>query len=572
MKTGQLGLGDLMLKNPSLGGKMLLGGADNSKVYMIIAAIVVVILIGLGVYWYMYMHDKKEQMTSSSGAFIGVGPSADTYGYGLFNVDGTESSDISHDPFGRPIRSANVDYIAGLQTAEFHKRMQDPNQKEFFDPRAVVEGRENFVEWSDRDGVVLEEAMRDNAVGRTLGIAPSVVPRENMTNNRKKNSIYGKILDLNRRSSVVPSASAAGENEWQTALFQAQAKDLFKHRRQDKNMENMADVGPLSDNVSQYLSLQNIGAGQFAPDVELFKEMKKTKRGSYEHLTNTGRVDVLPDTGVQFYNPYIGQEPAYNPYEVPSAPAIANLRARPQKKKSKLIEKFGVKPSHKTYPYPTKYTSQHTGANRGVRPSPYTTRQVQFQTAFDPEGQALAAVSELSESERRELKALTEKYSVMQLDARNLIKNLRQKKSLAAKRQDVKFTAANQQTLEELIKFVNEHGTDIDRWNELIQKSRLSLAKKQYIRPTHIPQNACRVHPGLRYYGRTGELRRKTKFVPSNSCNYMDYKNIGDGFGFVRSDFDKVQQIIHVGGVSPQQRKRFENAVIQEHERRMGRI
>jgi len=536
MPQGKLDLG-LMLKNPSLGGKVLFGGAgewESFKNNMVIggAVFVTVLLLVIALCWFTCLGNKSERF-APSGAFHGVGPSTSTFGYGLFNNDGTQSSNIANDPFGRPIKDTVTNYIAGLQTAEFRKKVRD-GEAEQFDPNAVVDGRENFAEWSDADGIVLEESMVEtpitgNVLGHTYGIAPPLPPSESMANTN--NGIYGKIYNLNRRSSVVPAASFAGENEWQSALFQSQAKKLFRDKEEQKSMENMADVGPAAvDNVGQYISLQNVGAGEFSPNVETFKEMKRTKRSTYEHFNQMpGTVPVLPSVGVQFNNPYIGHEVAFNPYIMPADPAIANLRL-PALKKKPISEGFGETSSHKIYSYPHKYNAQYSGYNQYIRPRPYTGDKVKFQSGFSKKGEVLNAIYKLSSSERQELKSISQKYTRYQLDSRMRIQGLQNKKKLAAKNNNVMFTAADGAELKNLQEFINKHGTEIDRFNNLVQKASMKLSQTQYVSPLHIPANACRVNPGLRYYGPAGKLRRLTKFVPANACNYSDFKKIGSAY------------------------------------------
>lgn len=568
---------DAMLSNPALAAKygMYGGGALDTLKNIVMAPIesvkkigqmgaaviitVVVLLLVAGlVGWYISCKGLGVvEGLSASGAWMGAPPSSDTYGYSLFNIDGTDSADISYDPMGRPIRDTVTNYIAGLQTAEFRKR-QAQGDSEAFNPNAVVRGEEGFVDGDkllmDSEGVVLQESMND-PVGDTLGIAPPLLPSQGYEGMANGGNIYGNILATNRASSLVPSATAAGENDWQTAVFERKAKKLFNH-----NQENMANVGP-------FLTISNVGASEFSPNVDQFVNTKRSpRRTTYEHYSNKaapGMVQTLSSKGVNFNNPYIGDEVGYNPYPVPSAPITGNLRMRPQnwlqmqKKKVTNEEGFGLSAYHSVGASgPHGYSTGGYGSSGAniVTPMAYTSDQAKFLSVYDNnqdanviekdcdangrckiefvggpdnKGQLLNLVYELSKGERKQLQNLIQKYTVYQLDAPARISQLEKKKQLSAIDTGLTFSAADQRELSDLKSFMSKksNAKDIKLYNELVQKAAVRLTQKQYLIPDYPPYNACKVKPGLRYYGPSGNLKRLTKFVPSNSCDYGDSAN-----------------------------------------------
>ena len=74
-------------------------------------------------------------------------------------------------------------------------------------------------------------------------------------------------------------------------------------------------------------------------------------------------------------------------------------------------------------------------------------------------------IYQLSPTERKELKDISKKYTRYQLNSRERISVLVAKKSGGA------ATTADAAELSKLQKFVNEHGTDIDKFHKLSEKA-----------------------------------------------------------------------------------------------------
>jgi len=586
MKFGQI------LSNPNLGGKVLLGGGINwasifngqeGNIGIAVIAFVSIFILVIALCWFTCFGRNKEGM-SQMGAGMGVPPSTDTFGYGLFNRDAVQPADADSDPMGHSIEGTARQHAEAAQTAIFHRKEAQHAGIEGFDPDAWVSGQEDYVDYEKE--VPLQELFAD-PLTKTLGYAPAVVPIEGMAD--EGDSAYVLARDTKIYDPiVVPSASRVGEGQWITALGTAKIKKAFAHRAQEKAMENMADVGPT-------VSIQNVGTPVFGLEedkpgqLEAYRNMKVPKRSRYsrsEHMVNPnlcareGEVKLLSGRGVNPNSVNIGHHVGYNPFCDPPAPVVGNLRLAGRRFHAKegAQEGFGLAGYHKKKGYLGSLGGSlprgNSYDNLGVDATnmAYTTDKVKFLSMFDnkdlahviedkcdehgrcdikyvggpkSKGKMLNMIYQLSPTERKELKDISKKYTRYQLNSRSRIAALVNKKKVAGTNANITFTAVDERELSNLQKFINENGPEIDRFQTLSEKAAVRLSQKQYIVSGHAPSNACKVRPGLRYYGPSGRLQRLTKYVPANSCNYQDYASRpGAATNLNDADFAKVSDAV----------------------------
>lgn len=570
MKFGQI------LSNPSLGGKVLLRGGQGGigdifegqtkNIGIAVIAFVTVFLLVLALCWFTCYGDRSEGMVGGvTGDWHGAPPSSDTFGFGLLDKFGQRNQNYGDDPMGRPIHKTVGEMGEAINTAYFRQRQAE----EGFDPNAIVAGKEDYAD-IDPNAVQLAELFADTGdeLSPTWGYAPPMIPfakKEGMANDEPIYDVSGNIY----RSDTVlknPDAWPGGYNDWAVA----QAERVLKRAYSEKAMENMADVGPMAaqDSTRKVIPIQTVGRGVFGLEetgdqLEAYRNIKVPRRAKYEHMSNTPDnvqlstllgVNNNADSTVKWDNPY-------NPFPDPTRPIVSNLKPAALKYRSDLAkeEGFGLAGYHKKKGYlgslggTVPRGSAYDNLGTDVTNMPYTGDKAEFISLFQNKdladviedkcdqygrcdisyvggpkklGTIIDLVYQLSPSERQELKNLAGKFSRYQLNARDRIAALQQKRKMATTNHNIKYTALDTEELNNLKKFVAENGVEIDKFHELTEKAAVKLSQKRYIIPSHTPSNACKVPPGLRYYGPAGKLQRLTKFVPSNSCQYQDLKNL----------------------------------------------
>jgi len=561
-----------MLSNPTLGGKALLGGGhlfggeDNSfwttlKNWLLsddgikhtgkaIICFIMVVLLVMVLCWFTCL--GPEGMSSVTGDWHGAPPSADTYGFGLLDKYGQRNQNYGDDPMGRPIYKTVGQMGEAVNTALFRKRQAEEGGEEF-DPNAIV-NEEGFGD-IDPEAVQLEELFADSdELSPTWGYAPPRIPlAEGMHNDEPRYNVGG-MLYRNKAVLRNPEALPPGYNDWAVARAEMALKSAYAQ----KDMETMADVGPMA--TRKVLPIHNVGRGVFGLDdseLEAYSNMKVPRRAKYEHMS--GMIPNIKGVGVNYNAASTVKQSGYkDPFPDPMGPIVADLGSGPRFRTSVQRENFGLDASHKKKGYlgnlgsSLPQGSAYYNLASGYGTMPYTGDKAQFTSLFQNKefaeviedqcdedgrcrisfvggpgklGNIIDLVYQLSPSERKEMKYLAGKFSRYQLNSKFRLQSLKKKEALSKnKNSGVKYTALDRDEAKKLAAFIKENGVELDRFEKLTEKAAVKLSQNRYVVPTHTPANACKVPPGLRYYGPSGRLQRISKYVPANSCNYQDYK------------------------------------------------
>lgn len=546
-----------MLKNPALGGKVLLGGAPdfwrNCKspiVVTVIVAILFMIILSMAFSWGF----TKEGMS----AIQGIGPTASHIpGYGTYGYAQALTYNLQREP-NELVEQQILDSQRAAGMAYENK----------------LAGKESM---SNAGNLYLKEAMLEPLYkekmanigdpGKALGISTNPFMPERMTNG-KMNILSAAIANGGAsealRRSLGTSESDIPSNEAVRGIRQIAAASQMQ--------ENMADIGRLAITTAQDINkprvpLYNIGLPAFQP--EGFSNNSyahlKTPRRAREHFT--GETDVTPERKGAFVTwqvaspniGYIGQ--GQLGFQDPSQVDLAGLEGQGYGKYSKAqindeqAENFGLLPYHKKKGGEISGFTRGYGSGSNTRYTqnlPYSGDQLKYLTLSkdnagakvvesdcdqygrckisfleEPSGNftdLVDVIYELTPSERNELMQLSNKFTGYQLNAQDRVNELIKKKNLANSNSNIKFTGADSSEMKTLSEFVKLNKKDLDRYNYLIKKAVVKLSEKQYIIARNIPANACQVPKGDRRYGQGGELQRLNQFLPANACDYSDYE------------------------------------------------
>jgi hypothetical protein len=300
----------------------------------------------------------------------------------------------------------------------------------------------------------------------------------------------------------------------------------FANANVKKNLEGFNQVGP-------FLAGQNIGGLAINP--ETYDNIKVPKRNEY-FIEPVSALKARAITE-QDLSPNIAFMGAPFGFQDPTQ---TDMRVK------RSTERFGSSP----------YSSQKFGNAKSTITSlgtsganiPYTTRKARFlarykdstcpcnlnisddptkQSAYSQQyrecidknkctiGTQLDAISVMNPNDTIELAELAAKYTKPQLKFIDQIAALKLKKTL---------TKAEAKELASMQSFYNSHANDLDRIHELVANAVATLANQQYLTPSHPTSNACRVSNGLIVRDETGNIKRYSKFVPPNSCDYVDFR------------------------------------------------
>lgn len=560
-----------MLSNPSLGGKVLLGGGgmdffkkdgqwDVAK--LAVAAIVFVATVGFILVLTGYISIGKEGMTGTTQ--FGVGPTASHIpGYGTYGYAQALTYNLQREP---------------NELAE-HQIVQAQRRADRRYNNAKGAGAEGMANVFGDDDLRLKELMVDPLVEENMAnmlyqdvedsLGNVTNPFESMSNFCDNVIADGGVHELLRRG--------VGANPYDNppGLAARGMQQLFKGCVAPQ--ENMANLAPTiltqSDRVRRPVNpIFNIGLPSVNP--ESFRDMKIPRRS--ERMSNAnvmeqdavgmrkGNFVVLQTSSPNIGEIGSGQVGYQDPTQVDLAGVPASAIAKAHAHAHSVVapngadtvpnvEAFGLMPQYKKKGSEiTGFSRQFSGGEttRYVDTRPYSGDQVKFlslskdnQGAKVVEGDCdqygrckisfveqpgkftdlVDVIYELNKSEREELMNLGRRFTRYQLNARERLDELKAKLLLADSNSNVKFSDLDQQEMGTLNEFIQINGADIDRYNELVKKSLVKLSSKQYIMARNTPYNACQVPKGMRRYGAGGDLVNLNSFLPANACDYLDY-------------------------------------------------
>lgn len=553
-----------MLSNPSLGGKVLLGGAgmdffkkngqwDTRKV--IVTVVVIAVVLGLVLFLTGYLAFGKENMTGTTQ--FGVGPTAShipgygTYGYAqalTYNLQ-REPNELAEHQVVQAQRRADRKYqnkqSEGMADMLLLDEMANMDNNSLLMLKEQMVGVDPLVE-EMVDMELENRGFTTQDIQDALGTLDN--PFENMSD------LCDSVIDDSGVHGLLRRATRVGYDVQSGEAARA-VNQLYKGCIIPQ--ENMKDLSPAVTIERPVLPGFNIGGISAGP--EAFSEMKIPRRS--EHMSNP-RVMEENATEMRKGNFVVTQVSSPNIGEIGSGqigyqdPTQVDLAGIPASLNTKThyhahstvaegispnVESFGLMPNYKK----KGYNSRGYGGT-----GPYSGDQVKFLTlSKDNQGAKVVesdcdqygrckisfveqpgkftdlvdVIYELNRTEREELMNLGRRFTRYQLNARDRLRELSAKKALAQTDSSVQFTELDQQEIATLQEFLQINGADVDRYNELVKKSLVKLSEKQYIVARNVPYNACQVPKGMRRYGKGGQLVNLNKFLPANACDYLDY-------------------------------------------------
>lgn len=500
-------MGDVV-KNPSLGGKILLGGdvllgGENNN-YIIIGLIAAVI-IGVVVY---FMFIKKKDKFAVSGTIQSAGPQLGNYGYKEWSNDNvkpegfavvggtnyrTRPAEACGSPSGRVNWRGCDNDFRNLALAWAQK--QQHGQPEFFDAAAAVRG-ENFADF--KDSLYLTPLESFVAFDKTFGDAPSIYPgvyKEGMDGNgsmHSRNTDYRGFAAIERARKVgYPSASRETGAAIRGEVVQRMAPKIFSNLE-----ENMADlpVFNVSDPVFR--------AEAFSP-TKKYNYMKGPKRSE----NFRGQLSSRPATfaGGQQLNPFVGNSgaAAFVPWDLNFN--VTDVDSFADVKKKELYSNVGIG----TNPYFRKKGAYANDVGAITSNIPFSSNRATFLSDWTGDNaisvadivnttfgsaELLNSIGQLSKSELAQFSRLADTYTYEQLHSPIKIKALKCIRELSCKGE---ICLENPQGKNDVKKLIKQMLNQLDKYDA-------------YVEDAVLEELATMLKPNMRY--KNGKVCLKVKF------------------------------------------------------------
>lgn len=432
--------------NPSLGGKILLGGdillGGQNNNMMLIGAVVAVIIVGLVVY-FMYFRNEEGMAT---GIQQSGGPSLGNYGYKEWDNDNVHTAEACGSPGGRiNQRGCDNDY---RQLAIAEARAGQHGTPEGFDYAAAIRGipSENFADFPP-DQLLLTplESFADfehTFDTTTFGNAPSIWPGvyEGMDNSGSMHSrnsnpfaTYKRYQEIEglRRLNYPDASRVTG------AAVRGQLVEKVAPKALAPKSENMADLPVFN------VGMAGFSAEAFSP-TRKYGYMKTPKRS--EGFANSGLVSKRAGWGSgQPTNPFVGDSGAgaFVPFSIRNY--LAGDVSMNQKKK--LGEKY-TNVGLGSNPYFRRKGHYASADGSIIGNVPFSSNRAQFLrdwvgdspissadviNATFGSAELMNSLSQLSTQELNQLSLLADQYTFEELHAPVIVKALKAKRSLSRK-------------------------------------------------------------------------------------------------------------------------------------------